>query len=36
MKLEEEAKEPTKRLAKDVKLFGNGEGSASYIRRNLY
>jgi hypothetical protein len=28
-KLEEEAKEPAKRLAEDVELFGNGEGSAS-------
>jgi hypothetical protein len=28
-KLEEVAEEPAKRLAKDVELFGNGEGSAS-------
>jgi hypothetical protein len=28
-RLEEEAGEPAKRFAKDVKLFGNGEGSAS-------
>jgi hypothetical protein len=35
-KLEEEAEEPAKRLAEDVDLFGNGEGSASKIRRNLY
>jgi hypothetical protein len=27
-KLEEEVEEPAKRLAKDVELFGNGEGSA--------
>jgi hypothetical protein len=28
-KLEEEVEEPVTRLAKDVELFGNGEGSTS-------
>jgi hypothetical protein len=28
-KLEKEVEDPAKRLAEDVELFGNGEGSAS-------